>query len=135
MKTPKRYSALAPAIAIVLTLFVSACDGTATNDTAKPVSSKSTSEEGLILEDITVGEGAAAATASAVAVHYTGWLFDETHPENKGLEAVPEDNLPPEVKPSKDMVRFSPRRFTLPAKASSQGTRRCRWRLVRFSSR
>ena len=38
----------------------------------------------------------------------------------QGLVAVPEDNLPPEVKPSKDMVRFSPRRFTLAPRGSQQ---------------
>ncbi len=86
MKTSERLSALAPAIAIGLALFVSACGGNDTNETASAATSKVTTEGGLILEDITVGEGEAAAEASPVAVHYTGWLFDETKPENKGLE-------------------------------------------------
>lgn len=32
----------------------------------------------LIIEDITVGEGAEAATGQRVSVHYTGWLTDGT---------------------------------------------------------
>ncbi len=40
--------------------------------------------------------------------------------EDKSLTTVSEDALPPEVKPSKDMVRFSPRRFTLAPGASQQ---------------
>ena len=40
--------------------------------------------------------------------------------EEKSLKGVPEDALPPEVKPSKDMIRFSPRRFTLPPRGSQQ---------------
>jgi len=33
---------------------------------------------GLIIEDVTVGEGAAAATGQKVTVHYTGWLTNGT---------------------------------------------------------
>lgn len=40
--------------------------------------------------------------------------------ESEGLKAISEDELPPEVRPSKDMVKFSPRRFTLPPKGSQQ---------------
>ncbi|MFP5418879.1 MAG: FKBP-type peptidyl-prolyl cis-trans isomerase [Gammaproteobacteria bacterium] len=32
----------------------------------------------LIIEDLTVGDGAAAAAGQAVSVHYTGWLTDGT---------------------------------------------------------
>lgn len=40
--------------------------------------------------------------------------------EDKALLAVDEENLPDFIKPSKDMVRFSPRRFTLPPRGSQQ---------------
>jgi len=40
--------------------------------------------------------------------------------EDRSLRAVPEDALPPEIRPSKDMIRFSPRRFTLPPRGSQQ---------------
>jgi FKBP-type peptidyl-prolyl cis-trans isomerase FkpA len=38
--------------------------------------STTTSPSGLIIEDVTVGEGAAAASGQRVTVHYTGWLTD-----------------------------------------------------------
>ena len=34
-----------------------------------------TSPSGLIIEDVTVGEGATAAAGNKVTVHYTGWLL------------------------------------------------------------
>jgi len=37
-----------------------------------------TTPSGLIIEDVTVGEGAAAATGQKVTVHYTGWLTNGT---------------------------------------------------------
>ncbi len=40
--------------------------------------------------------------------------------QSKSLVAVPEDNLPPEIRPVVDMVRFSPRRFTIPPRGSQQ---------------
>ena len=48
-----------------------------------------------------------------------GWRHYEMT-ENKALIAVDEENLPDYIKPSKDMVRFSPRRFTLPPRGSQQ---------------
>lgn len=36
--------------------------------------------------DIRVGTGAAAAAGSTLVVNYTGWLYDSTKPENKGLQ-------------------------------------------------
>jgi len=35
-----------------------------------------TTPSGLIIEDVVVGEGAAAAAGQNVTVHYTGWLTD-----------------------------------------------------------
>ena len=34
--------------------------------------------------DHTIGTGAEAVAGKTVRVHYTGWLFDEAAPENKG---------------------------------------------------
>jgi len=36
--------------------------------------------------DQAVGEGALAAPGMQVAVHYTGWLYDERQPENRGTQ-------------------------------------------------
>ena len=38
----------------------------------------------LIKNDMTKGDGAEAKAGQQVTVHYTGWLYDETGPENKG---------------------------------------------------
>ena len=40
--------------------------------------SATTTPTGLVIEDISVGEGAAAAAGQQVTVHYTGWLTDGT---------------------------------------------------------
>ncbi|MDK9724932.1 MAG: FKBP-type peptidyl-prolyl cis-trans isomerase [Sterolibacteriaceae bacterium MAG5] len=38
--------------------------------------SSTTTASGLVIDDITVGEGAEAAAGQYVTVHYTGWLTD-----------------------------------------------------------
>jgi FKBP-type peptidyl-prolyl cis-trans isomerase len=38
----------------------------------------------LVSVDRKVGDGAEALAGKRVTVHYTGWLFDATKPENKG---------------------------------------------------
>lgn len=37
-----------------------------------------------MIEDRKIGDGDEAVSGMQVAVHYTGWLFDATAPENKG---------------------------------------------------
>ncbi len=48
-----------------------------------------------------------------------GWRHFLMTP-NESLSDVNEQSLPPEIKPSKDMVKFAPRRFTLQPGASQQ---------------
>lgn len=36
--------------------------------------------------DQVVGEGAVAASGMQATVHYTGWLYDEREPDNRGLQ-------------------------------------------------
>ncbi len=38
----------------------------------------------LKIEDIVVGSGAEAVAGKNVTVHYTGWLYDPTQPNNRG---------------------------------------------------
>jgi len=38
----------------------------------------------LVKDDKTIGAGSEALAGKRVTVHYTGWLFDTTKPENKG---------------------------------------------------
>lgn len=48
-----------------------------------------------------------------------GWRHFRMSPD-KSLVAVPDDELTPDIKPVVDMVRFAPRRFTMPPKSSQQ---------------
>ena len=40
----------------------------------------------LEVTDLVVGHGAAASPGSKVAVHYSGWMYDHTRPDEKGAE-------------------------------------------------
>ena len=40
----------------------------------------------LQVKDIVVGQGAEATAGARVTVHYTGWLYDRSAPDNKGKE-------------------------------------------------
>lgn len=48
-----------------------------------------------------------------------GWRHFKMTPD-KSLVAIPDDELTPDIKPVVDMVRFAPRRFTMPPKSSQQ---------------
>lgn len=45
-----------------------------------------TTKSGLIYTVVTEGEGTAIQNGELASVHYTGWLYDENAPENKGLQ-------------------------------------------------
>jgi FKBP-type peptidyl-prolyl cis-trans isomerase FkpA len=40
----------------------------------------------LVATDTVVGQGVAAAPGAKVSVHYSGWLYDHTKPDQKGTE-------------------------------------------------
>jgi FKBP-type peptidyl-prolyl cis-trans isomerase len=74
---------------LILTLVLLGCSGNRSDEGGKAnVPAKSperptdssepttTTESGLQIQDIVVGEGATAETGNMVAVHYTGWLLD-----------------------------------------------------------
>jgi FKBP-type peptidyl-prolyl cis-trans isomerase FkpA len=53
--------------------------------------SKVTTESGLIIEELVVGDGAEASAGHTVSVHYTGWLtdgqkFDSSKDRNEAFE-------------------------------------------------
>ncbi len=55
--------------------------------TAAPASTTENSDvSGFIKNDTKLGTGALATAGSHVTVHYTGWLYDATAPEHKGLK-------------------------------------------------
>jgi len=45
-----------------------------------------TTVEGLQITDVAVGDGAKAESGKNIVVHYTGWLFDPTQDDNKGVK-------------------------------------------------
>ena len=51
---------------------------------AAGMSPNSSEKQGLKMIDHKVGTGAEAVAGKRVTVHYTGWLFDESAPDNKG---------------------------------------------------
>jgi len=54
---------------------------------ATPASATASSSVGeLVKNDTKLGDGALATAGSHVTVHYSGWLYDETAPEHKGLK-------------------------------------------------
>ena len=63
--------------AALLWLVAAACGGA--TETEIPVRE-------LIKQDVRVGSGAEAVAGREVTVHYTGWLYDATRPENKGTK-------------------------------------------------
>ena len=66
---------LAP-ILLIATL-VYACAGSATSPSQSPAFTKT---------DLVLGNGAAAVTGNTLTVNYTGWLYDPTKPDFKGLQ-------------------------------------------------
>ncbi len=60
----------------VLAAIVAACNNSPTTPTGATFSST----------DLLVGTGTAASATSTVDVNYTGWLFDATKPDGKGLQ-------------------------------------------------
>ena len=72
-----------------ITLFLGACaDKTsATTSSSTVIETLSTLQNGpkeLLKKDIKVGDGTEAKKGQQVTVHYTGWLFDESAPNNQG---------------------------------------------------
>lgn len=51
---------------------------------APDVLSSTTTESGLVIDLLAEGEGDAIASGQQAAVHYTGWLYDESAPQNRG---------------------------------------------------
>ncbi|MGE5361851.1 MAG: FKBP-type peptidyl-prolyl cis-trans isomerase [Bacteroidales bacterium] len=74
MVRPFSAASLLVALAAVAS-FTAACSNTTSPSTA-PTFTKT---------DIRDGSGAAAATGNTLTVNYTGWLYDATKPEQKGL--------------------------------------------------
>ncbi|HZT76571.1 MAG TPA: FKBP-type peptidyl-prolyl cis-trans isomerase [Vicinamibacterales bacterium] len=64
------------AVSLVLVAFMSACANSPTTPAQQPAFTKI---------DLTLGNGAVAQSGNTLTVTYTGWLYDPTKPDFKGL--------------------------------------------------
>ena len=79
----KRNNLLPMAVLLTLGIFLlSACTRQAAQQTS--ASAQPVVDAGFIKTDVKLGTGAEAISGHLVAVHYTGWLYDEKAPEHKG---------------------------------------------------
>ncbi len=69
-------------IVIVMSAFLVACGGKQTPQTLAETSHSPVKELQII--DIVIGDGKGTLNNHRAAVHYTGWLYDETKADNKG---------------------------------------------------
>ena len=73
-------------IASVACAFVLTACGSAANEKKDVVIDPATQVKELIVTDLTVGTGVAAATGDTLIVTYTGWLYNSGKPDNKGTQ-------------------------------------------------
>jgi FKBP-type peptidyl-prolyl cis-trans isomerase len=80
----KTTTLLALAVALSGSVFMAACsDKAATNSTPSPQTTDIKMAD-LVKTDVKVGDGTEATAGKMVAVHYTGWLYDENAPDKHG---------------------------------------------------
>jgi FKBP-type peptidyl-prolyl cis-trans isomerase FkpA len=75
--------AMSAAAALLLCAMLAGCSNTPTTPTTPTTSAPPTS---LVIVDLIVGTGDAAVSGDAVTTDYTGWLYDATKPDLKGLQ-------------------------------------------------
>lgn len=73
-------------IASVACAFALTACGSAANEKKDPVIDPATQVKELIVTDLTVGTGAAAASGDTLIVTYTGWLYNSGKTDNKGAQ-------------------------------------------------
>ena len=73
-------------IASVACAFALTACGSAANEKKDPVIDPATQVKELIITDLTVGTGAAAAVGDTLIVTYTGWLYNSGKTDNKGTQ-------------------------------------------------
>ena len=73
-------------IASVACAFALTACGSAANEKKDPVIDPATQVKELIITDLTVGTGAAAAVGDTLIVTYTGWLYNSGKADNKSTQ-------------------------------------------------
>lgn len=68
---------LSPIFLVVALLVTGACEDSPGTPSSTPAFSQA---------DLRAGTGATAATGNTLTVHYTGWLYNATQPDNKGVQ-------------------------------------------------
>src|SRR5436190_2833837 len=77
MRPGSWFSMSGVAALVVLTSITAGCDNTSTAPTITPPYSQ---------VDLTLGTGTVATTGMFITVNYTGWLYDTTTTDHKGLQ-------------------------------------------------
>ena len=70
-------AATAAIVVVAMTIFLAGCDDAATAPAPNAPFTQ---------VDLRIGTGAAAASGNTLVVEYTGWLYDSTKTDNKGLQ-------------------------------------------------
>ncbi|MGH9411492.1 MAG: FKBP-type peptidyl-prolyl cis-trans isomerase [Vicinamibacterales bacterium] len=78
--------ALSAAAAVLLCAVLAGCSNTPTTPSTTTTPTASTPPTSLVIVDLIVGTGDPAASGDAVTTDYTGWLYDATKPDLKGLQ-------------------------------------------------
>jgi peptidylprolyl isomerase len=85
MKPLRERAVVAVGTLLLTGVFLAGCSGsnnpTAPTDTTDPVV-----EPDFAIIDLLVGSGVAAANFNFLTVEFTGWLYDDTQPDNKGAQ-------------------------------------------------
>lgn len=84
------FKTLVSGMCVSALLLLAACQPQTTGDAGSDAAGSDetkgamTTVEGLQITDLVVGDGALAEAGSNIVVHYTGWLYDTSQPDNKG---------------------------------------------------
>ena len=78
---------------VLLSVGLIACESAQTGEAEQPTETEKAIISGgpevvtvLLTDDLAVGDGDEAVAGKTVVVHYTGWLYDPSAPENKGTK-------------------------------------------------
>lgn len=76
------------ALALSTSVFMAGCSDKAKSPEAeaKPATTEVSKMAELVKTDVKVGDGAEAVAGKMVAVHYTGWLYDEKAADKHGMK-------------------------------------------------
>lgn len=83
MELKRRASTFATILSLMALLLITACQQQGENGMTESGAMDITE---LTITDLTTGDGATAEAGQTIIVHYTGWLYDTSQPDNKGAK-------------------------------------------------